>query len=189
MTLLNDALATPEPTKPTEPTKPSPVNQVHLVGRLSKPPIIKEMPSGDLLGTWRLVVARPEQAASADTAEDGSDPAAKDVGAGRRRQTVDTIDCVSFDLDLIGRMCDVEAGSLLELHGALRRRFSRRLPGGQSRYEVEAFAAVVLTPMSPPETGDPDATERSRAAEADLHAPGVVDPAVCGSPERVTEVG
>jgi single-strand DNA-binding protein len=182
MTLLNDDIAT------AEPTKPSPVNEVHLVGRLSKPAIIKEMPSGDLLGTWRLVVARPERAAQPDSAENGSDPAAKDTAASRRRQTVDTIDCVSFDLDLIGRMCDVEAGSLLELHGALRRRFSRHLPG-QSRYEVEAFTAVVLTPASPIDTGGhSDAAERSRPAEADAQAPGLVDPATSGSSaEAVTE--
>jgi single-strand DNA-binding protein len=183
MTLLTDDIAT------AEPTKPSPVNEVHLVGRLSKPAIIKEMPSGDLLGSWRLVVARPERAALSDSAaESGSDPAANDVAVSRRRQTVDTIDCVSFDLDLIGRMCDVEAGSLLQLHGALRRRFSRRLPGGQSRYEVEAFTVVVLTPAVPPETGDRSgATEPSPAAEDDAHAPDLVDPAVCGGPQQVTE--
>jgi single-strand DNA-binding protein len=183
MALLNDDIAT------AEPIRPSPVNEVHLVGRLSKPAIIKEMPSGDLLGTWRLVVARPERAAPSDSAENGSDPAAKNTAGSRRRQTVDTIDCVSFDLDLIGRMCDVEAGSLLELHGALRRRFSRHLPGGQSRYEVEAFTAVVLTPASPLETGEhSDAAERSRPAEADAQAPGLVDPAMSGSSaEAVTE--
>lgn len=139
MTPLDDDTVT------AEPTKPSPINEVHLVGRLSKPAIIKELPSGDLLGTWRLVVARPERIRPTEHSDVEATPAAGDVAPSRRRQSYDTIDCVSFDLDLIGRISDVGPGTLLDLRGALRRRFPKALPGGQSRYEVEVLSASVLT--------------------------------------------
>lgn len=163
----------------TEPTGPLPVNAVHLVGKLSQPMQSKDLPSGDRLGRWNLVVARPK-AVPVDDAQDG-DAAVSDATSGRRRQSHDTIECISFDKDLIDHLGDVEPGAQLEVQGALRRRFYPGQTGRQSSYSVEAEAVAVLSTPS-------------RAATASLDEP--ADPAAAADPpeaggaqDSVTTVG
>ena len=145
--------------------EPLVVNEVHLVGHMSKPLEIKEMPSGDWLGKWALVVKRPRRDGPAEVA--GSDDSTEGGSAGsRRRQSHDTIDCISFDMELIERLSDVVPRTRLEVRGALRRWFRRGQPG-QSSYEVEAFTVAVL---STPQVVD-SATPTEDAAPADNAAP------------------
>jgi single-strand DNA-binding protein len=87
------------------------VNAVSLVGRLSDTPLIKTLPSGDLIMLWRLIVDRP--------------PAERRTP----KRVVDTIDCVTFDNRLFGPAREWRPDQLLEIRGALRRRF---WPGGSS---------------------------------------------------------
>ena len=102
------------------------VNSVILVGRLAAPAERKEMPSGDALWTWRVVVARPK----AQVRKNGS--------------SVDTIDCTTFSKTL-GRSAEKwEKDAVLEIAGALGRRFFRTPSGTGSRYEVECNAVKKL---------------------------------------------
>lgn len=96
-------------------------NLVHLVGRLSAVPMARELPSGDLIMTFRLVVARDRPARS---------------GAARA-PTVDTIDCAAWTKGVQRTLRGCSAGDLLDVSGALRRRFWRGSTGPASRSEVE----------------------------------------------------
>jgi single-strand DNA-binding protein len=100
-------------------------NEVLLVGRLAAPPEERELPSGDVLSTFRLVVDRP--------------PPAR--GAGPRGATVDTLDCVARGAGLRRAARAWQPGDVLEVQGSLRRRFFRSPSGTGSRYEVELARA------------------------------------------------
>ncbi len=94
---------------------PVPVlNQVRLRGRWAGA-VERELPSGDVLVSARLVVARD--------------------GPG-----VDTIDCAVWRPDLRRRALAVPDGTVMEVDGSLRRRFWRTPTGPASRYEVEVTA-------------------------------------------------
>jgi single-strand DNA-binding protein len=97
-------------------------NEVRLVGRVSADPDEREMPSGDTVVLFRLVVPRGAAAAGAGGA------------------SVDTIDvaCWSGRAKTSGRR--LRAGDHAEVSGALRRRFFRTGGGPASRYEVDARA-------------------------------------------------
>ena len=115
------------------PPSPTPVsddesvhyNLVKLVGRLSGDPQERELPSGDRLVTFRLVVHRAVQ------------PSA----AGRSKQRVDTIDCVAWAARVRRSALSWPDGCTLEVSGALRRRFRRTPAGPTSRVEVEVQRA------------------------------------------------
>ncbi|MGZ4590697.1 MAG: single-stranded DNA-binding protein [Actinomycetes bacterium] len=77
-------------------------NEVHLVGRLSAEPQARELPSGDQVVTFRLVVSR-----------DGSGR----VVSGGRSPTVDTIDCAAWTKGVQRSLRACQAGDLLEVRG------------------------------------------------------------------------
>ncbi|TQJ10300.1 single-stranded DNA-binding protein [Lapillicoccus jejuensis] len=100
------------------------VNQVLLVGRVSTSAHEQEMPSGDVLVTLRLVVPRP---------------ASRTLGDRRRpRVPVDTIEIACWSAATRRRALRFSGGELVEVSGALRRRFYRAGAVALSRYEVEA---------------------------------------------------
>lgn len=98
-------------------------NEVTLVGRLAAPPIRRELPSGDEIATFRLVVDRPARRARS--------------GPGDERRRVDTLDCVVWRADLRRRLERVPEGTVLAVAGAVRRRFWRSPTGAASRVEIE----------------------------------------------------
>jgi len=107
-------------------------NDVVLVGRVSAEPSMRVLPSGDELLSWRLVVGR-DAAARAATAN---------------APTIDTIDCIAYKAAVRRLAARCIGGEILEVHGALRRRFWRGANGLASRYEVEVFAAKRLSPAT-----------------------------------------
>lgn len=110
-------------------------NEIRLVGRLAAAPVRRELPSGDVLVQFRLVVERA-------TAR----PARK---TGRRAPTVDTLECAAWrkDVQRVLRWC--VPGDVVEVHGALRRRFWRSPGGAASRSEVEAVRLRRLIRAAP----------------------------------------
>jgi single-strand DNA-binding protein len=96
------------------------LNHVHLRGRLAAAALERELPSGDTVATFRLVVDRPPRHESS--------------------ARVDTLDCAVFRADVRKRLLRCEAGEVIEVEGALRRRFFRAGGGAASRYEVEVAA-------------------------------------------------
>ncbi len=96
-------------------------NDVRLVGRLSAAAVERELPSGDVCTTWRLVVRRPT--------------------ATRAGPSIDTIDCLAW-VGGVRRQClRWRPGDVIEVEGALRRRFWRSPGGPTSRCEVEVRRA------------------------------------------------
>lgn len=99
-------------------------NEVVLVGRLSHEALERELPSGDVLCTFRLVVDR--------------------TGAARSRQTVDALECVAWSPRLRRTVVTWRPGDLVRVEGVLRRRFFRASGSVASRVEVEALRARVV---------------------------------------------
>ena len=97
-------------------------NEVVLVGRVSGGPEERELPSGDVLVVWRVVVARPPR---------------KRAPAGVRAPTVDTVDCVAWTAAVRRTARGLSDGDVVAVEGALRRRFWRAGAAASSRTEVE----------------------------------------------------
>jgi single-strand DNA-binding protein len=96
-------------------------NEVHVVGRLSTTAEARDLPSGDQVVSWRLVVERPSSAS---------------------RPGVDVIDCVAFSARVRRAALKWQPGDVIEVEGALRRRFWRTGSGTASRLELETGRAV-----------------------------------------------
>lgn len=111
-------------------------NTVVLVGRVSAAPEVRELPSGDALVTFRLVVPRPGRG--------------RDAGATKRaateRTTVDVIDVACWTARTRRSALRLEAGAQARVEGSLRRRFFRAGGATASRYEVEAVSVRACRP-------------------------------------------
>lgn len=94
------------------------VNEVRLVGRVSADPERREMPSGDVLWTLRLVVTRPPEASGERRRVDALELA---VWSGRAQRSVATW----------------HSGDVVEIEGRLRRRFYATPGQKASRVEVD----------------------------------------------------
>jgi len=109
-----------------EPVADETVNEVRLVGRVSQPPELRTLPSGDPLWTFRVVVPRTgTRAATARVQVDALECA---VWGGRCRRTV----------------ASWQSGDLVEVTGAVRRRFYRVGGGPVSRVEIEVSGARII---------------------------------------------
>lgn len=100
-------------------------NEVVLAGRLSMAPTHRKLPSGALLTQWRLAVRRP--------------------GGRPGHQRSDAIECATFDDGVLDMLTGWKLDDLVEVHGALRRRWWR----GASRYEIEVHTARRIAPSAP----------------------------------------
>ncbi len=111
----------------TEPvTKTSHLNEVTLVGRVSAPPELRELPSGDQLVTLRVVVDRPPT-------------------KGAKKRTVDAIDVACWTRRTQRSATGLTPDDGVRVEGALRRRFFAAGGGRASRYEVEATRLLRLS--------------------------------------------
>jgi single-strand DNA-binding protein len=103
----------------------SEVNDVTLVGRMSRPAEQQVLPSGSELWKFRVIVSRPPSPVS--------------------RVTVDTLDCVVWTKRLGRTVSRWRTGDLVEVTGSLRRRFFAPAGGGRvSRCEVEVAGARLI---------------------------------------------
>ncbi len=103
-------------------------NDVTLCGRLAAPPDERELPSGDWVLTARIIVDRDANEMT------------------KSRQRVDTIGCVAWQARIQRTMRSWQPGDLVQIDGALRRRFYRGTAGAVSRTEVEVKRAKRLKP-------------------------------------------
>src|SRR5436305_4631328 len=99
-------------------------NEVVLVGRLAAPPMARQLPSGDTVTSFRVVVRRPASARHRPSSP-----------------TVDALECSAWRGELRRRVRAWEAGDLVEVAGAVRRRFWRSTSGAASTWEVEVARA------------------------------------------------
>ncbi|RBY97399.1 single-stranded DNA-binding protein [Blastococcus sp. TF02-8] len=91
-------------------------NDVVLRGRVSAPAELRTLPSGDALLTFRLIVRRPAPRV--------------------RGQSVDVRTCITYDRALQRRFAAWQPGDVVEVEGALQRRFWRTGSGTASVCEV-----------------------------------------------------
>lgn len=97
----------------------NPANEVNLVGRLSSPPEQRQLPSGDVVVSFRLVVPRTRAAQR------------------RTRQRVDTLECSVWTARLRRTALSLTAGDEVAASGELRRTFRRSASGVTSWVTVD----------------------------------------------------
>jgi single-strand DNA-binding protein len=90
-------------------------NCVFLRGRLADVPMVKDLPSGDVLATFRLTVSRSPTG----------------------RVKVDSLECASVRARVRRTVLRAQPGDQLEVRGSLQRRFWRSPTGPASRYTVD----------------------------------------------------
>lgn len=99
-------------------------NEVRLVGRVSQDPEERVLPSGDCVWTFRVVVPR--------------------APGGRSRQSVDAIECAAWSARARRSVRSWAADDVVEVVGALHRRFFRAGGSAASRVEVEMTSGRVI---------------------------------------------
>ena len=102
------------------------VNEVRLVGRVSGDPGERQMPSGDTMRSFRVVVERTGSSTN------------------RSRQSHDTLDCVVWGGRVKRSVAGWRSGDVVEITGAIRRRFFRAGGGPASRVDVEVTGGRVI---------------------------------------------
>ena len=100
-----------------------PANEVRLDGRVSGDPEERQLPSGDRIWVFRVVVPRDSP---------------------RGRQTVDVVDCTAWDGRTRRSVSRWRDGDQVEVTGALRRRFFRSGGATVSRVEVEVRSGRLI---------------------------------------------
>ncbi len=104
-------------------------NEVLLRGRLSGAPEERVLPSGDTVWTFRVVIGRPPEPAS---------------GSGSRRSRVDTLECAVWSGRVKRSVPTWHDGDIVEVGGALRRRFFKSGGATVSRVEVDVARGKVI---------------------------------------------
>ena len=100
-------------------------NEVRLVGRISVQPEERVLPSGDAMWSFRVVVPRAE-------------------GEVRLRQTVDALDCAAWSARSRRSVAGWNVDDVVEVRGAVRRRFFTTAGGAASRFEIEMSRGRVI---------------------------------------------
>ena len=101
-----------------------PCNEVLLVGRVSAAAMVKELPSGDRVVEFRLVVDRA-------------------ASRGKKRE-VDTLDIAAWSASARKSALAIKADQWIEVKGSVRRRFWQAPHGLASRWQVEAISITRL---------------------------------------------
>jgi len=104
--------------------QPAARNEVCLAGRVSSAPVERELPSGDRVITFRIVMARERSPMTS-----------------KSRQVSDWVDCAAWGGRVRRTVASWKVGDCVELEGALRRRFFRTAAGTSTRVEVEVLSA------------------------------------------------
>ncbi|MPZ60450.1 MAG: single-stranded DNA-binding protein [Propionibacteriales bacterium] len=98
------------------------LNEVRLRGRLASSATQRELPSGDQLVVFRVIVDRPRS-------------------RGEPRRRIDALECVAWSARIRHTVLRWSPGELVDVEGHLRRRFRRTDDGPVSRVEVEVVRA------------------------------------------------
>lgn len=94
-------------------------NEVHLAGRISAAPQQRQLPSGDVVVSFRLVVPRSRAAQR------------------RTRQSVDAVECSVWTSRLRRSVAALSVGDEVAVTGELRRTFRRHAGGVTSWVTVD----------------------------------------------------
>jgi single-strand DNA-binding protein len=111
-----------------EPTSANAANVVRLRGKVSTAPEERALPSGTTIATLRVSVPRA--------------PTPMTNGS---KQTADWVDCSAWGGKVRRTVLGWRAGDVVELEGALRRRFYQGGSGTATRLEVEVLSGRLLS--------------------------------------------
>jgi single-strand DNA-binding protein len=103
-------------------------NEVLLRGRLSGAPEERVLPSGDTVWTFRVVIGRQP----------------REPSAGQRRPGVDALECAVWSGRVKRSVPSWRDGDVVEVGGALRRRFFKSAGATVSRVEVDVARGKVI---------------------------------------------
>lgn len=98
--------------------------EVRLIGRMGGGARERELPSGDIVSTFTVVIDRTPRRGS--------------------RVAVDAIPCQAFPSRLRARVARLDAGTLVDVEGTLRRRFWRAPSGLGSALELDVRSIRAL---------------------------------------------
>ena len=96
------------------------LNDVLIRGRVTSEAVEKELPSGDKVSEFRLVITRSE------------------------RDGVDTLDIASWSSKLRRKSATLSINDWVEISGSIRRRFWKSPTGIASRWQIEALEITKL---------------------------------------------
>ena len=96
----------------------NPRNEVFLQGRVSGEPVEKELPSGDLVVEFRVVIDRAQSRS--------------------QKREVDTLDIAAWSAKARRRALTLTVDDWVAIEGSIRRRFWSAPTGLASRWQVEA---------------------------------------------------
>ncbi len=102
-------------------------NSVTLRGRVSSAPVERSLPSGDVILTLRVVVPRDKSPMS-----------------DKSKQTSDWVDCAAWGGRARRSVSRWDVGDVVEVEGALRRRFFRAEARTSTRVEVEVLSGRLV---------------------------------------------
>ena len=102
----------------------TPINEVRLVGRVTSLAVEKELPSGDKVVEFRVVIGR-------EKSRNG-------------KKEVDSLDIAAWSARARRAALAVKIDTWVEVKGSVRRRFWRAPTGLASRWQVEASEVVRL---------------------------------------------
>lgn len=107
----------------TEADEAACANTVALRGRLTSAPLERQLPSGDVILTFRLTMPRTRTAMT-----------------NRSAQRSDWVECVAWTSRVRRSVVTWRVGDLVEVDGALRRRFFRTSVGASTKVEIEVLS-------------------------------------------------
>ncbi|CAB4727066.1 MAG: single-stranded DNA-binding protein [Actinobacteria bacterium] len=113
-----------EVSKSNAPADFLPINEVRLVGRVTSLAVEKELPSGDKVVEFRVVIGRGK------------------LRNGKKE--VDSLDIAAWSAKARKAALSVKIDTWVEVKGSVRRRFWRAPTGLASRWQVEASEVVRL---------------------------------------------
>ena len=102
----------------------TPINEVRLVGRVTSLAVEKELPSGDKVVEFRVVIGREKSRTG--------------------KKEVDSLDIAAWSAKARRAALAVKIDTWVEVKGSVRRRFWRAPTGLASRWQVEASEVVRL---------------------------------------------
>ena len=118
----------------SEGSKYQPKNEVLLIGRVSSTPQVRELPSGDEIVEFRIVVDRGENVRSSISSSKGR----------TSRREVDTLDLAAWSPRTRRAAAKLQVDDWVSVEGAVRRRFWQAPSGLASRWQVEVRGVHVL---------------------------------------------
>ena len=113
-----------------------PVNEVYLVGRVTSLAIEKELPSGDKVVEFRVVIGRAKSTSSTSSTRSPKSRTGK--------KEVDSLDIAAWSSNTRKAALSLKVDTWVEIHGAVRRRFWQAPSGLASRWQVEASTVARL---------------------------------------------